>query len=539
MIDDRLSRYLQDQAEALPLDPAGPEAVVRRAQRRRNGRRAVAAVTAVAVIGAGATALAQRDGTKAETAAAPGVEPSPFDWTVVPAESGLGTVRSLAALDGGQLYGLSTAPGPVVDERGWSEPPQLYRSTDGAEWAPVDLPADLHASALAGSGSRLYAVGTSPAGGGSQFEVASFDDGTGWTTASLPSRLNELQARYPGEVVTVTPNIAANGGTVVVTASYFGVIDVMERLPQPLADDAAWVERDEGVDLYSCGSTSGVAVADARGVPTSTTSVAPDDDAVAARLEEAAAAAGTVTDDPCGEGGTLVGSYTWADLDVPDELATLARQGRTELFVATGDQPFAPLDLGDLLPTGRWTGSTKVVAGDTGFTVFAATTGGTDAGTTLVLRSTDGLSWTEATRLPGSPASAGTIQGRAAVQVTDWPTTTIHIERADGGWTAVDPVQAIDGEGWVNQVAFGPLGWTAAVSPGAPDAEPSPTVLVHSVDGTTMSLVPLGDLGVELRSWEVPSITVSADAVLVRVSRPDGDPLTVEPQEVVVGTPRG
>jgi hypothetical protein len=231
-----------------------------------------------------------------------------------------------------------------------------------------------------------------------------------------------------------------------------------------------------------------------------------------------------------------VHTYTWEELGVDDDLRDLVTTGRTYVYVSHDGGEFAPADTG-----GPAAGRAHVVAADDGFTLFLGRD--TDAVvTTEVMRSADGALWEPAGELDGAVANAGTVAGRAAAAVAggDDYETTIRLAQADGSWLTVDPRTALEepADAQVGQVAFGPLGWAATLWGG----EGTGARAIHSVDGTSMSVVPLDDL-LDLPSDEVPHLeaAVTADAVLVRVAdrAADDDPATVPPQRVVVGTPPG
>ena len=156
----------------------------------------------------------------------------------------------------------------------------------------------------------------------------------------------------------------------------------------------------------------------------------------------------------------------------------------------------------------------------------------------MAWRSADGSTWAEAGQLPGWFRSAGVVRGRAAVFLSEPSVDMIHVEQTDGSWLPVDVRQALEApSGFISSVAFGPLGWAAVAHP---DVEPSsPPQIVHSVDGTSMSVVPLADLIAPELTGDA-QVAVTADAVLVRVTVPsDDDEATPARQQVVVGTPRG
>ena len=204
------------------------------------------------------------------------------------------------------------------------------------------------------------------------------------------------------------------------------------------------------------------------------------------------------------------------------------------MFVSQAGGDFTLVDIG----AGAGPAS-QVVAGDEGFTLLLTRTSSATF-VTEALASSDGVSWTPAGELQGMVQTAGVVGGRAAVALADETlNVTIELAQADGSWLTVDPTEAIaEAETTaVDQVAFGPLGWAASVRSGAVGQMDQTVQAVHSLDGTTMSLVPLGDvLDVPARVSLQPAVT--ADAVLVRVKDLDQQAGTQEAR-VVVGTPAG
>ncbi len=537
MTDDRIHQYLTDRASTIELRPADPAAITQRVARRRRVRRSLAVATVAVVLGASAVLITSPGDEPDDVVShASSVTASPLDWSLVEPSTGLGSNRSSALTDDGALYSLSTAPGVPESDADWlGHPATLYRSVDGAEWTPVELPGDFWASSLAGAGNRLYAVGTAPAGGGSAYRVASSDDGGAtWSTVEVPAALTELQERYPDEIEASPPSIAVHDGTVVVSASVAGMLDVEARLPDGVAlPNAGWETTEDGVTFLS-------------------------DECMVAEVERDATAAPELPADPACFSPTTVTladpassdpgnsdpgdseeqqSYTWADLGVDDELRDLIVNGRDFLFVSRDGGEFAPADLGDVASTGG-----QVVAADDGFTLFLRN--GTGAyGTTTVLKSADGTAWEPAGELSGYLSSAGTVGGRPAAATSGQEGTAVNLAQADGSWLAIDPLTALDGQpqqASTGQVAFGPLGWAATVwedaADGADGAAGS-TAVVHSVDGTSLSVVPLDDV-LDVPPYATLDVSVTADAVIVRVTNPDGDLTTISPQSVVVGTPR-
>ncbi|HEX6416850.1 MAG TPA: hypothetical protein VFZ77_00075 [Acidimicrobiales bacterium] len=522
MTDDRIARYLVERAGSIELPAGDPARVAHRVARRRHLRRGIASALAATVVAGGSVALAQRAGDAPDRLAIDWgvVAPSPLDWSVAEPSSGIAdpaAVSATALTDGG-VYSLSTAPaGGSPGAREPGRPATLYRSGDGADWTPVDLPGDFWAEALAGSGGRLYAVGTAPAGGGTELRVeASADGGATWSSATVPSDLADLQRRYPGEVVTGRPTIAAHGGTVVVALPVFGSPDIEGRLPGgslPAWADS-WELTEDGVVVFAsaeCETVRGERPGEVR----------CGDSAAADRPMEL---------------------YTWSELGVDAELRDLALAGRSDVAVSQDGGEFTPVDLGAAAPPGS---ASAVVATDDGFRLLLTTFAG--EGRTAVLASADGAAWRPVAELPGALGTAGTVGGRAAAAVTAGPggVTSIHLEQADGTWRPVDPRGAVEARerAVVGAVAFGPLGWAATVYERPADGEaeggPPEVEVVHSTDGTTLSVVPLDDV-VEGPGDATIGVLVTADAVIVRLTDAvDGDPATVAAQQVVVGTPRG
>jgi hypothetical protein len=228
-------------------------------------------------------------------------------------------------------------------------------------------------------------------------------------------------------------------------------------------------------------------------------------------------------------------TYTWDEMGVDGERRDLALAGgRTYVYASQAGGEFTPVDIGDSNGT-----SSKVIAGDEGFTLLV-TGSSTWPVSTDALASPDGISWTAVGELSGMVQSAGVVGGRSAVAMADEHLdVTVHLAQPDGSWLVVDPTDAITGADVmaVDQVAFGPLGWAAIVRSGAEDEMDQTVQAVHSLDGTTMSLVPLGEV-IDVPASVSMQPAVTADAVLVRVK--DLDPGAVQQQQrVVVGTPVG
>jgi hypothetical protein len=451
--DDRLHSYLADRAAAITLPPADLGATTRRGARRRTRRRAAIASLAAVAVTATTLSVFDRggDGTAIDSglAVSPAV-PSSFDWTVVSPTAGLGFSES-TTLAGGAVYGLSTAPGPVTDA---SYQPHLYRSEDGSGWSEVQLPADLHPTALAGYGDTVYALGTVlPDGSGQPVMASSQDGGASWSTVQLPTELAELQARHPGEIQVNGLAIAAKDATHLVVSVTVHATPNLERL----------------------------------------------------------------------------------DPEVRELL-----DGRTYAYVSDDGSTFESASL----PAGLEGWGGPLLATDEGYVLFSAPSVKSEP--TVVLRSVDGHSWTDAGSVPWIPVSAGVVNGRAAVSVIGGEIgLDVLIAQPDGTWAPLDLLAAVgeqtDTVG-VADVAFGPLGVAALIISEArasddPQSGPSPLAIVHSSDGATVSAVPLAD------HFAVPQapigLTVTADAIVARFNEPRADdPEGTPVQHALVGTPR-
>jgi hypothetical protein len=515
--DDRLQRHLVEQADAIALTPADPAAAMRRGTRRRNRRRgAIAGVACLAVVAA-SFAVIDRDEPDAtvDSSLAAAVVPSALDWTVTAPGTGLGYSRA-TTLAGGSVYSLSSAPGPG-DEAGMAET-HLYRSEDGAEWAEVSLPGGMRPSSLGSTGDVLYAIGTAPASsGGRDLVVSTSTDGaSSWSSVTLPSAVAELEARHPGQIMLSQPAVAAADAShvvasVVVTANP----DLDALLPASATPNSGWSLTADGATVYAPDPCAKPESPNDPACTSSPSTVTAD-----------AAASGRPSQEP-----EVLGTFTWDELGLDPELRDLV-SGRTYVYASDDGSTFEPATL----PAGAdgWGG--QLLAADDGYRLFLGRYDG-QASSTLVLRSTDGHTWTDDGSLPGSPASVGLLGGRPALaRFEDQQGLGVLVNQPDGSWTPLDLLSAVEdaASSGVQEVAFGPLGLAAVVWT---DGDPATTHIVHSADGTTLSAVALAD---HLdRSSVVLGVGVSADAISVRVAdasdHADG---SVPTQHVLVGTPR-
>jgi len=527
--DDRLSRYLSERAESITLTPADPAAVMRRGASRRNRRRG-AVLGAVAVLGVVATSVAVyddgKDPVEADTQGIV-VAPSSLTWSVVRPESGLGYSSSQVELANGAVYGLSTAPGPYNESD--SRPPTLYRTDDDAEWSPVSLPGYLRASSLAASGDTLYAIGTSPAGGGGRtLAVAASTDGADtWQRLDLPPEIAELDARHPGVIRFSPPTIAAQDASHLVASVVVSAQPDVEALLPDEDVTAGWEITPEGVTIHrleDCG----------------------DDPACGGKFTDEAVYRESIGAEPDGDGTQLQvavpdHSYTWEELGLDPEVRALIT-GRTYLYASDDGTTFQPVAIPG--ETSGW--GSSLVAGPEGYVLFVG--GSYTAGTpsvTHVYRSADGHSWSDGGTLPGSTSNAGLLGDRPAVALFEEDGgMSVRVSQPDGSWSHLDLSSALSAatnplERWTSYVAFGPLGVAALVSEQPIGSEGMPlTFLVHSTDGTTVSAVSLDEALPERSVIAAEGLRVTADAIIVRMNDgPDGSQSTPPTQTLFIGTP--
>ena len=528
--DDRLSRYLAEQAEGIALAPADPSAVMRRGARRRARRRAGFA-GGLAVAGVLAATLAVRDpgsDQQLEFRAGADVAASSYDWSTVEPANGLAYGDRTAQLDDGTIYGISTAPGRY-DPEDWeaAQTPTLYRSTDGAEWAPVSLPGGVRTADLAGAGSTLFSLGTSPAGG---LVLSSSTDGAGsWSSAELPADVAGLKARHGKRIGLLGAQVAALDHTHVLATTVAATnLDLTLYRPEIDPGTHGWTWDDAGVTVYElekvdCGQ-------EPAGVETRR----------AGDLAAGDALCTAAPNDPAAPPGTEVARYTYEELGIVGELRDHVG-GRAYAFVTTDGQRFDQVELpvAGGHPDEALYAATPL-ASDDGYRIVLAQSSA--ASSTRILRSVDGVTWSESATLPGGPVGVGLVGGRPAIGMwDDQGRTTVRVELADGTWSDLDVAGAViapDGaETWVGPVAFGPLGVAAVVQSADADGRTVGQHLVHSADGQSLEVVSLDDLVDDPGS--VTGMVVTADAIFARYTDAavDDDPTTPPTQTVLVGTP--
>jgi hypothetical protein len=494
--DHRLNAYFRGRADRLAVPDRDPVSVTGTTAHRRSRRIMVATVAAAAIALLAATA-ALRPPTETTSTGSPGS--TPLRWTVVDLPEGLGIAHDPVVADDGAVYALSTAPGSSDTQNPVGT---LYRSADGRSWAPQALPDHLQATALSAGGSRIHAVGPDPAGG-AVVVASSADGGSTWSSARIPMPRADLMLRHR-EVSVAATSLAAGPESVVVAVSVQARPDLHRLLEgKGLAGGLKVDLTDTGVSL-SCPEQMPATVPPGTGPG------------------------------PCTGADTR--AYTWEELGLDPELRAIVN-GETHLFRSTGGDPFAEVPAA--LPPGS---VTALFSTATGYRLLLAA----DSPRTAQVRSTDGLTWERSgPDLAAGPfaVTKGLLGRQPAVVYYADQTDHVRLATADraGVWTVGDLSLAVPGrEGrplFPGNPTFGPLGLAAVATPDdgklLPDGH-----LVLSTDGRTVSATPLGPMAGD-GPWIVSGLTVDADAVIVRLTRPDqGQPGSGGPsQRLLVGTP--
>jgi photosystem II stability/assembly factor-like uncharacterized protein len=504
-LEDRLLTYYQDEQSRQAPPGSGLNAAIARGRRRRR-RRFVAetsVITAFAVLAG--TMLYRRVSTEPATHVATpagdvAAPTNPFAWSLLDGDSPVGVMQSFATT-AGQLYALSTSPGQTNVN---NQTQVLYTSADGHTWAQHALASGLHLAGLKAVGDSLYAVGTAPATVGFDAVLAtSTDQGSSWTTVTLPVDRGTLAAR--GIDVNVGPIRMVTGptGTLVIAAPY----------------------------------AAGIARLWPGGLPT--------DEYLQPTVE------GLVAQAKNGTGTTK----TWAELGISPSDAAIVR-GTPQLFFSTDGQTFTKGALGPDVP-GLYIEAAFNLGGNFYIEGHAWTDKASPPPATL-LRSSDGSHWTTVvtTGLENLQWSSGAdvLNGQVVLLGNSGV-----FRSADGSsWTQqslADLVGAGPGDEVSVNGAVGPAGVVATVmisSPSnqtveatmAPTANPSPSdtapvttlspkavranldpprqFLVASRDGVTFSTVALEQLIGSYAPW-IDSYSVDATAAYVHLQVPQGE----------------
>jgi hypothetical protein len=539
--DDRISRHLHAQADAIDLPPADPAAAMRRGQRRRTRRR-VGLAGAVAVAGVLATTVAVRDTggrhQELQLGSASSTSASSFEWSVVDPRVGLGYdwfSGGVAALADGSVYSISTAPGSHTADGPVAQ--ALYRSTDGAEWDKRSLPSGTKTHDLAGAGETLYGIGTAPSGG---LVVSASDDGAAtWSTAAqLPDDLLALQARHPGLVSLSTPRIAARDRSHVVVAITASANLDLTKLGHPEYATGEHLTRvgPDGIDVFTVPTSDCSADVDVSAGGGPRTDPAATDPATAEDENRCAARAAGTKEAAL---QTPAASFTFDELGITGELRELVG-GKPFVYASDDGTAFERSELVDELPTSTGTRDVQPLATPDGFRLFVS--GYSEHGShALVFRSADGHGWAADGGFDGGVSGVGLVGDLPAAAVwKDQGGASLELQGA-GGWTSVDLAHLLSvpqgTEAYVESVAFGPLGVAAVLGVADEEGEHDQQYVLHSADGSRFQVEQV-EQHVD-NGGVVTGVSVTADAIAVRVTTPDdGDPRTPPTQQVLVGTPR-
>lgn len=513
---DLLRGALHRGAADLDLTPPGPQAVRAHAQHRaRRHRQVVAGITGVALV-AGGFGLARTVTTE------PGIELAPADQVPVAPDSGLDLTwrdaESLLAAEprivqdaDGVLYALSTSPGVTWEDTQGSPVPQaIYRSTDGASWGLVtDLGDQLRLSGLEVVDGVLYGVTTAPGDNGEiTVELASSGDGQAWDRDALPP-LTPAPTVADGVVLAggmPTVHLVDVGATTVVVTERYWWLEA-DGLAEPSSPDA---------QLYMESAPEGVVVHEVT-QPAATGPVP----------EPTADAEGTTTAEAQEARDEVVATIPWDEVGLtgPGDLQSI------EVHTRTPDGTWHQVDL----PQGQLEG---VVATDDGYLGLVRDDRGTPGPTITLVRSTDGVTWTEEpsdlqlvdaweiSRVgstvvmtgTAAPADLGISLFTSADDGRTWTTTRLDtlLEVPEGAYLQTWPLET------------GPLGVVAvatAVDEQTGEQVVAPTVL-HSVDGRSWTTWSAEEIGAGDAAWFAWA-HVGNDQIILDARRDDGSPFTV------------
>ncbi|MGH9185286.1 MAG: hypothetical protein ACRD0U_05675, partial [Acidimicrobiales bacterium] len=226
-------------------------------------------------------------------------------------------------------------------------------------------------------------------------------------------------------------------------------------------------------------------------------------------------------------------TFTWRELGLAPELEALLA-GELHVFASADGETFEEVEV----PTDGRASQPHLVATTDGYYLFVQdglVQSPAAEPTTRVFRSADGRTWQAdpAGTMSGYFQSAGLLAGQPAVLLGQPDGgMALAVAQPDSTWSSVDLRGVLGGaSAYADGAAFGPLGMAAVIW----SEEGGPRV-AYSPDGANFSLVPMADYVDEHGSI---GVTVTADAVTVRVTEQgDGDPATVTPQLLLVGTPR-
>lgn len=531
-----LQSDLTGAADTFDLPPGDLHTVVARGRlRARRRQRIVAAGAALALVGtsvAGLRLLAAGDPTTTLAAggAAMRLEEGVVTWEEVDPASVLSLVQQnpTTTSPSGRLYALSTAPGEA--DLGQPLPRVVWQSDDGVDWSAAPLSDDIFLSDLAASDERIYAVGTGPAtaamaGGRAVPEVVvgwSDDGAEHWQTATLDIDLPAIAEASRSVAVGQGLAVATTPSGTVATVSLYADLDVPRFLPEGVTAPHGWAVTAAGVDLL--------------GPPPGTCpeGMVPLDP----MPEDETPPPGRVWNGECfapdGDGQVMVApqesrgvtaSFTWDELAVTGDVRRAALHQPMAFRADPGSTDFRRVELPvDALGNGL----AALHGDDSGFLlVVPGMTGSAGAGSSTVLESADGHTWTQADALPGGLSwiqAAGRVGETFVVLGQDQEGEGTVVTDSGGGWettTLGDLFGAEFGATFLT-AAVGAEGIVAVLT-GVNGEEDFDPYLLTSGDASTWSAESVADLIDEpVASVGRPVITGDRAVVPVAPIRPRG-----------------
>ena len=515
-LEERLTRHLRGEADAMVVPAVGARAVVERARRRFARRRAVAAVVTVGVVTTSVVAVAHRPtpkdrievkvtGSSTPDASGPAVlVPSALHWRAATSTGTLIGAR-VHRHDGG-LYALSTAPGQAPTDR----PPTLsaYSSTDGISWAALDL-GDRWIGDIDGRDGHVYAVGTAAATAPVDPKTHTGDavvlrsDGGAWKTSVLPVDLRAMAKK--GMLNVYGGSVAAGPRGVLVALNIASSVDVSKFLPPGAMNDRVLTYTSSGIDLFASPAPTTTCGAQC----TSSISMAP-------------------------ENGPVVASYTYAQLGIDSDLAAALR-GLPRFFFSADGIAFSPVELP--LPAAAGFAQMTASADDGGYLVTMATPHNGEMSLTL-LSSVDGLNWTTVETMGNKGIAAIGLLGGQQAAIAGIEAPSLVRFGGPSGTTSTDlgPIvrEAVGGDSFVSSATFGPTGAAfVAVPMSSPQPGVATTTTVKTSSVTSATTVEVTDTGPA-----VPTTALFAQVQkLVLFESPDGVHWSATDIGQQVGTP--
>jgi hypothetical protein len=450
---------LRSAARTIDLPAGDVDTVVARGATLANRkRRIVAGGLTLSLVAASAGIYARMNQTKPIPLAVEGAAAhrgdSGIKWEKIDTKSGLGFTTTLAAES---LYAVSTAPGRAApnDTRRL-----VWHSEDGVEWNSVaDLGNDLYLSNLTDKGTRLYGVGTGPATAAvagrkpvADLVVGSSDNGgRSWTRQTLPVDMAAISAKSRS-VSVYAVDVATTKDAVVAIASLAADLDVPKLVPAGQTAPNGWALAADGVDVLGNGPDC----------PAGMTTAPPNAPDKRALMQAEAAkdgpsrqyayqcysADGTATDVTPQQTHGVKAHYTWAQLNVDNDLLRAVRSEPMVFRADAGSTAFQRVDAAEVAALDgpgllEQDGDGLLLVGQQGNFPDGYKP---DGPAPALLRSVDGKTWTTGVVPPGySYASAiGRLGSRTAMLGETASGPTLWVSDGGGEWSATSLASAVD-----------------------------------------------------------------------------------------------